>query len=83
MDTEGPTVQQREPCSMFRGSLGGRGVCGDRYTCVHEQGPLLSTWDYHKLVNQLSSNITLKKSKEKWITNKDLLYNKGNSAQFM
>ena len=32
---QGPTAQHRELCSMFCGSLDGRGVCGRMDTCIY------------------------------------------------
>ena len=39
--------------SVLRGSLDGRGVWGNGYKYMHGWVPLLFTWNYHNIVNQL------------------------------
>ena len=45
-------------CSMLWASLGGRGVCEEnRYLYIYGWVPLLFSWNYHNIVNQLSVNV--------------------------
>ena len=48
----------RELCSMLRGQLGWEGSLGENaYMYVYGWVPLLSTWNYHNIVNHLYSKI--------------------------
>ena len=58
-----PSVKDDKVCSMMCGSLDGRGVWG-RYTYVYGWVPLLFTWHYHNIVNQLYSSIKFKSLKK-------------------
>ena len=61
---QGPTVPHREPCSVLSGSLDGRGVLGENGCMrLHGWAPLLSTWNYHNIVNWLYSNTKWKVKK--------------------
>ena len=48
----------RELCSVWYGSLDGRGSLGkNEYMYIFGWVPLLSTWNYHNIVNWIYSNI--------------------------
>ena len=50
---------------MLCGSLDGRGVWGENgYTYMYRWVPLLPTWNYLSILNQLYSNIKLKVLKQ-------------------
>ena len=49
---QGPPAQHRELCSLFSGSLGGRGFGGEWVLIrVYVWVPLLFTWNYHNIFN--------------------------------
>ena len=55
-----------ELCPMLYSSLDWRGVCGENeYMYVYGWVPLLSTWNYHNIVNWLYPNTKLKSLKNK------------------
>ena len=55
---QGPTVERREPCSVLRGSLDGRGVWRRMGTCTCMAESLHCSSNYHNTVNQIYPNTT-------------------------
>ena len=55
---QGSTVLCRELCSLFHGSLDGRGVWRRMDTCIC-MAEFLSTWNYHNIVNWLCAVLCL------------------------
>ena len=52
-----------ELCLMSCGSLDGTGAWGEKgYMCMHGWVPLLSTWNYHSIVNWLHLNTEFEKA---------------------